>query len=205
MKSHTMKTKHSQSPANKPKRFASVEDLVKATAADDGQIREFGRMLANSRVVNALIRTRVDAGMTQADVGEKMGRTQSSISKLEHSSDADLSIRDIVGYLKATGGSLNLGIGKQPNRVERIKELAICLKGELEALADLSSHSDDTAIQKNINSFFGEAWFNLFKILCDATCKLPEDDHNEKNPPLSLLDADSCKLTVTEKPEATIC
>ncbi len=162
-------------------------------------------MLANSLVINALIRTRVEAGMTQADVGEKMDRTQSAISKLEHSTDADLTIRDMAGYLNATGGRLGIGIGKQPKRVERIKELAISLKCELEALADLSSNSDDAAIRQNINAFFGEAWFNLFKILCDTTSKLPEEARNEQDSPLKLLGAELSKLTVTEKSETATC
>jgi transcriptional regulator with XRE-family HTH domain len=200
-----MKTDRSQPTAPQPKRFASVKDLVKATAANDQQVTEFERMLANSVVVNALIRTRADAGMTQADVGEKMECTQSAVSKLEHSQDGDLTIRDMANYLNATGGRLSIGIGKQPNRVEQIKDLAICLKAELEALADLSSNSDDLAIRQNINGFFGEAWFNLFKILCDATSKLPEESEQELKAPFKLMGTKLHKLTVTEKSEKTFC
>jgi len=200
-----MKTDRSQPTAPQPKRFASVTDLVKATAANDQQVNEFERMLAHSVIVNALIRTRADAGMTQAEVGEKMECTQSAVSKLEHSQDGDLTIRDMASYLNATGGRLNIGIGKQPNRVEQIKELAICLKAELEGLADLSSNSDDLAIRQNINGFFGEAWFNLFKILCDATSKLPEESEQELNAPFKLIGTKLHKVTVTEKSENAFC
>ena len=198
-----MKTATTPSPATRPKRFASVRDLVNATAANDGQVREFERRIKGSIIVNALIRTRAAAGMTQADVAEKMTCTQSSVSKLEHSVDAELTLQEIASYLHATGGRLNLGVGKQPNRVERIKELAICLESELKSLADLSSNSDDLAIRQSINGFFGEAWFNFFKILCDATSRLPMEP--EENSPVKLLGTESGYLSVTPKAEMAGC
>ena len=198
-----MKTTTTPSPATQPKRFASVRDLVKATAANDDQIREFDRRIRGSAIVNALVRSRAAAGMTQADVAERMDRTQSAVSKLEHSTDAELSLQDIASYMHATGGRLNLGIGKQPNRVERIKELAICLEGELKSLADLSSNSDDRAIRQSINGFFGEAWFNFFKILCDATSRLPMEP--EETSPVKLLGTETGFMNVTPKAEMANC
>jgi transcriptional regulator with XRE-family HTH domain len=198
-----MKTTTTPSPATQPKRFASVRDLVKATAANDDQIREFDRRIRGSAIVNALVRSRAAAGMTQADVAERMERTQSAVSKLEHSTDAELSLQDIASYMHATGGRLNLGIGKQPNRVERIKELAICLEGELKSLADLSSNSDDRAIRQSINGFFGEAWFNFFKILCDATSRLPMEP--EETSPVKLLGTETSFMNVTPKAEMASC
>lgn len=198
-----MKTTKSTPSATQPKRFASVRDLVKATAADDGQIREFDSRIKGSTIVNALIRSRAAAGMTQADVAEKMKCTQSAVSKLEHSTDAELSLQDLASYLQATGGRLNIGIGKQPNRVERIKELAICLKSELESLADLSSNSDDPSIRQNINGFFGEAWFNLFTILCDTTSRLPKEP--EESSPVKLLGAEPGITNLTPSAEMAGC
>ncbi len=198
-----MKTNTTPSPVTQPKRFASVRDLVKATAANDDQIREFDRRIRGSAIVNALVRSRAAAGMTQANVAERMERTQSAVSKLEHSNDAELSLQDIASYMHATGGRLNLGIGKQPNRVERIKELAICLKSELESLADLSSNSDDPSIRQSINKFFGEAWFNVLMILCDTTSRLPKEP--EETSPVRLLGTETGLMNVTPKAEMANC
>jgi transcriptional regulator with XRE-family HTH domain len=198
-----MKPTTNTSSATQPKRFASVRDIVKATAANDDQIRDFDRRIRGSAIVNALVRSRAAAGMTQADVAERMERTQSAVSKLEHSTDAELSLQDIASYLHATGGRLNLGIGKQPNRVERIKELAICLKSELESLADLSSNSDDTSIRQSINKFFGEAWFNVLMILCDTTSRLPKEP--EETSPVKLLGTETGLMNVTPKAEMASC
>jgi transcriptional regulator with XRE-family HTH domain len=198
-----MKTATNPSTTTRPKRFASVRDLVKATAANDEQVREFDRRSNGAVIVNALIRTRAAAGITQADVAGKMDRTQSAVSKLEHATDASLTLQDIASYLHATGGRLNLGIGKQPNRVQRIKELAICLKGELEALADLSSNSDDPSIRQSINGFFGEAWFNLFEILCATSSRLPQEP--EDTSPVKLLGPQSACVLGGRKAAKAFC
>lgn len=196
-----MKSPTRPSSSERSKRFASVRDLVKATASDDEQVREFEHRIKGATIVNALIQARSSAGMTQADVAEKMNCTQSAVSKLEHSTDAVLSLQDIASYLHATNSRLNFVIGTQPNRVERIKELAISFKAELEALADLSSKSDDRAIRQSINGFFGEAWFNLFSFLCDATSRLPQDPEDDS--PLKLLAAESSRLPIGR--EKTSC
>jgi hypothetical protein len=53
---------------------------------------------------------------------------------------------------------------------------------------------DDRAIRRSINGFFGEAWFNLFKILCDATSRLPNEAE----------EASSLKLVGTEYASANV-
>lgn len=174
-----MKTTTLPTAEARTKRFASVQDLVKATAADEKQVREFDRLTKDTVIVNALIRSRAAVGMTQADVAKIMNCTQSAVSKLEHAADAELTLQEIASYLTATGGRLNLGIGKPTTRIERIKDLAISLEQELRNLAKQNSNSDDQNIRQNITSFFGETWFNFFKILCDATSKLPMEDDDK--------------------------
>jgi hypothetical protein len=60
------------------------------------------------------------------------------------------------------------------------------------SLADLSSNSDDPSIRQSINGFFGEAWFNLFKILCDTTSRLPKEA--EETSPLMLYGTESVRV-----------
>lgn len=185
------------------KRFASVSALVKATLEDQGKAEAICQKINGMQIVNAMIRSRAAAGMTQADVAQKMNCTQSAVSKLEHSSDAELTLQDIANYLRATGGRLNIGVGKQPNRVQRIREFATGLKHELEALADLSSASDDASIRKSINGFFGEAWFNLFSIMCTATAKLPKEE--EETSLLSLIEGEFFNPIASEKSALAKC
>jgi DNA-binding XRE family transcriptional regulator len=56
----------------------------------------------------SLAQARGHAGLTQAEVGRRMGISQSDVSKLERRSDARLSTLD--GYARALGGRLRLFI-----------------------------------------------------------------------------------------------
>jgi len=181
-----MKTpqKHAGPPASRS--FSSVLDLVKATAGED-HVKSFEEYLEATPLVNAMIRSRAAAGLTQADVAGRMNCTQSAVSKLEHSADGDLTIRDIAKYLNSTGERLTVAIGRQPSLVERIKESAMALKQDLDNLADLSANTDDTKLRNAIGSFFNEAWFNLSTIVFDAARKLPNEHGPHDNIPLTLL------------------
>jgi hypothetical protein len=73
----------------------------------------------------------------------------------------------------------------------------------LEALADLSFTSDDPSIRQSINGFFGEAWFNLFKILCDTTSRLPAEP--EETSPVTLLGTETASVSVGRETERALC
>ena len=119
--------------------------------------------------------------------GTRRDGPRSAVYKLEHSSDGDLTLRDIAKYLAATDERLLIAIGKQPSLVERIKESAMRLKHDLDRLADLSVNTDDTKLRNGISSFFGEAWFNLSTIVFDAAQKLPGHHGDKECSPLTLL------------------
>ena len=60
-----------------------------------------------------------------------------------------------------------------------------------------------TSIRQSINGFFGEAWFDLFKILCDTTSRLPKEP--EEASPLMLFGSESACVTVAGNPEKAGC
>ena len=181
-----MKTKTSAAIPNTGARFSSIHDLVKATAGE-AQVHSFEKYLEEAQIVRAMIGFRAAAGLTQEEVACRMECSQSAVSRLEHSSDGDLTLRDIAKYLNATDERLLLAIGKQPSLVERIKESAMCLKQDLDRLADLSVNTDDARLRKGISSFFGEAWFNLSTIVFDAAQKLPRHHGEDECSPLTLI------------------
>lgn len=53
--------------------------------------------------VDALVSARHRAGLTQADVAERMGTTQSAIARLERDRDGGISLRRYVAYCVACG------------------------------------------------------------------------------------------------------
>ena len=56
---------------------------------------------------------------------------------------------------------------------------------------------------QSINGFFGEAWFNLFKILCDTTSRLPQEP--EETSPVQLLGTESASVTVGREAAKATC
>ena len=109
---------------------------------------------------------RTRAGLTQAQIAERIGCTQSRISKLEGSVDRDLSLGEIFDYVKATGSQISIGIGKPLTHVQSVKAHAAGIRKHLRSLADLAKKHDE--LESEIQAFFGEAFFNLLHILSEC-------------------------------------
>ncbi len=65
---------------------------------------------ARTRLIDQLIVARVAAGLTQAQMADKLRCSQSRISKIEDSQDADLSLGDIHAYARIVGLKLQLDL-----------------------------------------------------------------------------------------------
>jgi transcriptional regulator with XRE-family HTH domain len=121
------------------------------------------RRVAATQLVTELFALRTARGMTQADVAKQMGCGQAKISKLEAGTDAQLSVAELRGYLKALGISARLMIDNQHVPVaQRITQHVLALHDMLEQLAGLVKQvSDDTRIVNKIHEFYGEVLFNF--------------------------------------------
>lgn len=64
--------------------------------------------LDRTRLIRCLIEMRAKSGLSQANVAERVGCSQSRISRLEHGSDADISIGELVAYVRAVGFSFEI-------------------------------------------------------------------------------------------------
>jgi transcriptional regulator with XRE-family HTH domain len=79
--------------------------MVRETSDDDGGAfaDALEERLRCRGILKDLMVLRASRGLSQGDVAAKMGCTQSRISKLESSTDADLSLGDLAGYASAVG------------------------------------------------------------------------------------------------------
>jgi ribosome-binding protein aMBF1 (putative translation factor) len=68
------------------------------------------QLSAKTRLIDQLILARVAAGLTQAQLAAKLRCSQSRISKIEDSQDADLSLGDIHAYARIVGLKLQLDL-----------------------------------------------------------------------------------------------
>jgi len=177
-----MKTSEKTSRKSGGKRFDSVLDLVKATSEEPERVRKFEEFLADTRITRALVRARARAGITQAELAERMGCTQSAVSKLEHSSDGDLKISEIASYVRATDERIAILFGSQPTIAERIKAHVIGLRREIGKLAEMADENDDEQLRRQINKFGEEAWFNMLVMLLEAAAKFAPHEPEAEEP-----------------------
>jgi ribosome-binding protein aMBF1 (putative translation factor) len=68
------------------------------------------QLSAKTRLIDQLILARVAAGLTQAQLAAKLRCSQSRISKIEDSHDADLCLGDIQAYARIVGLKLQLDL-----------------------------------------------------------------------------------------------
>ena len=101
-------------------RFSSVEDLVDDIFADDDDAAsEIKNEIRSQKLATILHSMRCRAGISQQEMAERLGCTQSRVSKLEHSDTSRITVRDLEDYSRNLG--INLIIRFQEGKIELSK------------------------------------------------------------------------------------
>jgi len=157
--------------------YTNVKEMVRETSDDKSFADTFEKQLRDRRIVKELMVLRATHGFSQKEIAAKLGCTQSRISKLESTTDHDLRLGDLAEYVNALGFQVSITLEpKRKTAVARVKSLAFRIKHELDCLAKLSEN--DQGMAKGVAGFFGEAFFNLVKMLQDSARKLPRQPSN---------------------------
>lgn len=83
--------------------------IVKEEALADPEVkREYDELEDEFRLIRAMLDARAKAGLTQADVAERMGVSQPAVSKIE--SGKVTSLKTLENYAKAVGGKIRVEI-----------------------------------------------------------------------------------------------
>jgi len=99
----------SRRPAATGRTYLSVDAMLRGHGYR--RVAEAVRQLsAKTKVIDQLILARVAAGLTQSQMAAKLRCSQSRISKIEDSQDADLSLGDIQAYARIVGLKLQLDL-----------------------------------------------------------------------------------------------
>src|SRR5262249_41755565 len=131
-------------PMVKNERFETVAEMVRATTDDATFARDFEKRIHNRRILKELAVRRVSRGLSQGDVANLLGCTQSRISKLESMSDGDLTIGDLAKYASVFGLRLNiLLVPTNTTPISRAKMLAVELREELRHLTALAKKNQE--------------------------------------------------------------
>jgi len=158
MKRNPNKTKSDISEA----KFDSIEDFFESNYFTGEERAELEALERKSIVTDTLVQIRKEANMTQAQLAEKMGVTQSAISKIESGSDESLKLAEIKAYSRATDSKIVLQCGTPLTHVQHIKHHVIALKHHLKHLCELSK--GDAEIEKGVNTFLSETIYNLLPV-----------------------------------------
>lgn len=163
------------------KKLTSAMDLAKQVFGDDDPlVDELGERLEKTAVVRKLFALRCACRVSQQEIAEKLNCSQSVVSKLENGTDDGLTLGKLKAYASALGLDVSLVLRRRnTSSVDRIKHHAFAIKHELECLTELAQK--DSSLAKGISEFFGEATFNLLRILLDNASNLPEcnNEHRE--------------------------
>ena len=93
------------------KTYKDVVGMAAGVTGDERFVEDLAAHVEAGRLVRGLFAARCAAGLSQADVAERMGCTQSRVSKLEAAADDDLSLGDLRSYAKALGLALTVTLG----------------------------------------------------------------------------------------------
>jgi ribosome-binding protein aMBF1 (putative translation factor) len=89
--------------------YRSVDEMLRGHGYR--RVADAVRQLSvKTRLIDQLILARVAAGLTQAQLAAKLRFSQSRISKIEDSQDADLCLGDIQAYARIVGLKLQLDL-----------------------------------------------------------------------------------------------
>jgi ribosome-binding protein aMBF1 (putative translation factor) len=96
-------------PAAPGRTYRSVDEMLRGHGYR--RVADAVRQLSTkTRLIDQLIIARAAAGLTQAQMAAKLRCSQSRISKIEDSNDADLSLGDIQAYARIVGLKLRLDL-----------------------------------------------------------------------------------------------
>lgn len=171
--------------------FSSVSELAKVAFEDEpALVEELEAELAARQVVRALFAMRSARGVSQAEIASHLNCSQSRISKIENGVDADLSVGEIEAYAKALDCDTVLTFQKRHSTaVDRVKQHAFAIRRELDVMAKLAG--DDSTLRQGVASFFGEAFFNIVRMISESAKSLP------------TLSDDSPRVRVSMEPNET--
>ncbi len=89
-----------------------IAELKKRLMQNPEFQKEYEKADAEFALIEALVKARTQAGMSQTDVAKTIGTTQSAIARLE-GGKVSPSISTLRRYAEATGAKLEINLGHQ--------------------------------------------------------------------------------------------
>jgi len=174
-RSNTILARHRQTEVLMDKyTFKSSAEAFAALAEDANAKDRIKEDVEKFKLVDGLVRMRLQKGISQKKLSELMSCTPSKISRFEANSDDNLKFGEVKDYVKA----LNIGMAvifenQDVPAAELIKQQVFAIHEKLERLVKIAEKVDgDEEIVGKIQRFYGEVLFNFFKKFQDSHSRL---------------------------------
>lgn len=169
------------------KRYGSVTELLRQTT--EAQFaQELEARLARRKLAKMLAVLRTTQGLSQQELAQKFGCTQSKISKMENGEDASINFGDLMQYMDAVNHRMHIILmPKDQKLVDEVKLHAFLIKRILDKLVRLAQ--EDKTITKGVAEFFAEVACNVTRLVQHAAKALP------------MLVEEPCSSVKVEAPE----
>jgi transcriptional regulator with XRE-family HTH domain len=152
-------------------KYKSVLEMVKSISTEDSYKELADKQIKGKSLAKFLFYLRCRHSLSQKELANKIGCSQSRVSKIEHSLDKDLAIQDLLDYGKVLNLQLEIGYRHPSVKIiDLIKYHAFKIRSYLDQLNGLVK--DDEVLLKGIKSTYFEIFFNMNKIIAEALIKL---------------------------------
>ncbi len=165
----------------KPTQHSSVSEMVQHLSDDRAFATEFNQRLSERQLVKMLAVLRARAGLSQQELAGKLDCTQSKVSKLESSADADVRLGDLLAYTEAVDHEMRIFLVPKNQRiVDEVQMYALVIKRLLHEL--IRQAGKDAAMVRGAEEVLMEALFNLGRFVQCAASELPRPAQERSSP-----------------------
>ncbi len=142
------------------KKYNNVLEMITEISNDNDFNKSLEKEIKGKQIAKALFSMRCKRGLTQAQLAEKTNFSQGKISKIEHSFDTDLTIKDLSTYCTALNMQVEIGFSDmRTTLVDRVKYHYFELENLLDEMRNLSK--GDKTIEEGVRKFTAEAFVNI--------------------------------------------
>ena len=142
------------------KDYRSVLDLHRDLLGPGAFTDSLEKEIKGRQVSQAVFSIRNRRGLTQKQLADKMGLSQSAVSKFEASNDDKITVGELLRFSRALGISTELVIfDKKMKAADKVKYHWMKIKGELDGLVNLSH--GDKEMERGVRKFTEEAFMNI--------------------------------------------
>ncbi|MGM0488964.1 MAG: helix-turn-helix domain-containing protein [Planctomycetota bacterium] len=155
-------------------------DLLRRATDNEELIEKTKKKIAGRQLMRRLTIERMRSGLSQSDVADRMGCSQTKVSKMENGIDDDLRLGDLGDYLDAFGLHMRLIISPHaPTYVDQIKQHAFLIKRAMDNLCELAHQDEDIA--EGVSDFIcKEALYNFLRMIVGVAKRLPVDSLDDE-------------------------